>query len=86
MSEVRAQIGPAKPGSAALPLLLKKERSLVLHPGPCSAVQLPWPSKHLPLLKILQTVHSVAGAVGKQTRRLSPGWNEWRPRWPRDKG
>ena len=41
----RHQLKLVEPGSTALPLSVKMKKSLVLHPGPCSMVQLPLPLK-----------------------------------------
>lgn len=65
VSEVRGPLNTVNPGSAALPLTWPKKISRVLHPGPSSTVQVPLPSRHLPFLKILQTLHNVAGATEK---------------------
>ena len=57
----------------ALPFTLRKNISEVLQPGPSSAVQFPSPCKHMPFLKIVQTLHKVAGTAEKHTGKWKSG-------------
>lgn len=63
VSEVSGLLKTEEPGSKALPFSVKMKKSLLLHPGPCSTVQLPLSCKQRPLFILLQTIHNVAGAV-----------------------
>ena len=72
-SGIRRPLKAEKPHVTALPFTLKKDISEVLQPGPSSAVQFPSPYKHMPLLKIVQTLHKVAGAAETHTGKRRPG-------------